>query len=158
MLRNLLPYFPCHSNTALAHSSPHAFSLQVEHSYDAEDLMPHVLPADNAVLLPLKHLCPCLTVQVERSYDAEDLLPASERRSRAAVIAYVARYYSGLPFQVSVVIQVPVVHRRRKAFWWPVHLAAAWPFQVRFVDGSRKACWWSLRYYSGLPFQVCVVV
>lgn len=39
-------------------------------------------------------------LQVERTMDPEDLLPASERVSRAAVIAYVATYISGLPFQV----------------------------------------------------------
>ena len=39
-------------------------------------------------------------LQVERSVDLGSALPASERVSRAAVIAYVAKYYSGMPFQV----------------------------------------------------------
>lgn len=39
-------------------------------------------------------------LQIERTYDPDDIIPASERISRAAVIAYVAKYYSGLPFQV----------------------------------------------------------
>ena len=49
-------------------------------------------------------------MQVERASDPVEALPTpSTRKSMAAVIAYVARYHSGLPFQVreALSLQLP---------------------------------------------------
>ena len=44
---------------------------------------------------------------MERAADLVEALPTtSTRKSMAAVIAYVARYHSGLPFQVGVSLEL----------------------------------------------------